>query len=435
MSMFNLRAIVCAALLLLPAVALGFDPRVIRVGDKLKITFFETMDLPDVPGLGKGSADDAKMRVFYQRLDLSGDFTVDASGAVTMPILGAVDAAGRSATQLRDGVLAALEKAVGRAGNVSVAILQRQPVFVTGSVRNPGAYAYIPGMIAIQAVALAGGAKRDVDLSSVASRVDRRNQADSASDRLRKALARKAVLSAARDGAASVTAPPALVKLVGQDGADALIDSEKKAARLRVQEKQNQLEQKKGAVSAIQSEIVVIQSHIADLATEIKSKGEQLTKMEGLLANKVVVDERVGVVRRDFLDLEGRRSENNILLTQTNSRLAQAQADVKATELTQRAQAEAEITQLEDQIAEADRMVQADESILNLANEPQPGAASSLHMEIIRVENSGAQVLSAADTTELAPGDVLKLGDEPTDTGVASTPPSGKSAVSGSAPN
>ena len=244
--MFNLRAIVCAALLLLPAVALGFDPRVIRVGDKLKITFFETMDLPDVPGLGKGSADDAKMRVFYQRLDLSGDFTVDASGAVTMPILGAVDAAGRSATQLRDGVLAALEKAVGRAGNVSVAILQRQPVFVTGSVRNPGAYAYIPGMIAIQAVALAGGAKRDVDLSSVASRVDRRNQADSASDRLRKALARKAVLSAARDGAASVTAPPALVKLVGQDGADALIDAEKKAARLRVQEKQNATGAKEG---------------------------------------------------------------------------------------------------------------------------------------------------------------------------------------------
>ena len=130
MRMFNLRAIVCAALLLLPAAALAFDPRMIRVGDKLKITFFETMDLPDVPGLGKGSSDDARMRVFYQRLDLSGDFTVDASGAVTMPILGAVDAAGKSAVQVRDSVLAALEKAVGRAGNASVAIIQRPPVFV-----------------------------------------------------------------------------------------------------------------------------------------------------------------------------------------------------------------------------------------------------------------------------------------------------------------
>ena len=102
-------------------------------------------------------------------------------------------------------------------------------------------------MIAIQAVALAGGVGRD-DMSGVAGMVDRKSQADGAAERLRKALARKAVLSAARDGAANVSAPPALVKLVGDDAAASLIDAEKKIVRLRLQEKQMQLQQKKGSV-------------------------------------------------------------------------------------------------------------------------------------------------------------------------------------------
>ena len=75
---------------------------------------------------------------------------------------------------------------------------------------------------------------------------------------------------------------------------------------------------------------------------------------------------------------------------------------MKATELAQRAEADAEIAQLDDQIAEADRLMRADESILSLANEAPPGAGSSPRMEIIRVESSGAQVLDAADTTEPA---------------------------------
>lgn len=432
MHMFNLRAVISALMLLLPAAALGLDPQMIRMGDKLKITFFETMDLPDAPGLGAGSADQSKLRVFYQRLDLSGEFTVDADGAVAIPILGSVDAAGKSSGQLRDSVLAALEKADGRAGNVSVAIVQRQPVFVTGAVRNPGAYAYIPRMIAIQALALAGGTKRDaVDLSQIMGFVDRKNQADIAFDRLRKALARKAVLSAARDGAQNVTPPPRLVKLVGQDAVKDLIDSEKKTVQLRSQAKQNQLEQKRGAVSAIQTEIVVIESNLSDLGAEIKSKSDQLAKMESLLANRVVVDERVGGVRRDFLDLQERRSQGNILLTQTKSRLAQAEADLRQAELTQRPEIEAEIAQLDEQIADAERSVHADESILSAANERLFGSMSKLRMEIIRLESSGPQVFSALDTTELSPGDVLKVEDEHVVPGAGSSPSPEKSGPSG----
>ena len=46
-----------------------------------------------------------------------------------------------------------------RSGRGPVA-LERQPVYVLGPVKNPGAYKYAPGMTVLHAVALAGGLDR-----------------------------------------------------------------------------------------------------------------------------------------------------------------------------------------------------------------------------------------------------------------------------------
>jgi protein involved in polysaccharide export with SLBB domain len=405
----------CAALL--SSGALGFDARTIREGDKLKITFFETMELPDVPGLERGSKD-AKMRVFYQRLDLSGDYAVDVGGAISIPVVGSVGAAGKSAEQVRDGVLAALEKTTGRRSNASVAIVQRQPVFVTGAVRHPGSYPYNSGMIAIQALALAGGPDR-VEFGQMLGLMERKDQTDLVRDRMARALARKAILTAARDGGRSAAPPPRLVELAGQDVAKDIFAQERKAVETRLEEKQADLAQKQQAAVATREEVSAIQGRLADLERQLAARHDRLQKMESLLAKQVVSDERVAETRRDLLDLQGRKSDYKVSLVQIQNRAAQLEAEVKNAETARRTEADAELSQLDQQIAQGERSVRAGEKALGLAAQRLNATESSQRLKIIRVESSGTRIFDADETTELAPGDVVMLGEEP---GVSATP-------------
>ena len=407
------RAVIYTLVLLLSGPAQALDTGLVRAGDKLKIIFFETMELPDVPTSERRSSDSSKMRVFYQRVDLSGEFIVEANGMVAIPILGSVEAAGKSPDRLRESALAALEKATGRAGNASVAIIQRQPVFVAGAARNPGSYAYFQGMIAAQALALAGGPERDnLEFSQTLSMLDRKDQSELVRDRQRKALARKAIFAALREGGKNTSAPPRLVELAGADRAAALIASEREAIELRQQAKQNELAKKQQAAAGIREEVAAIQSRLSEFDGQIKARADRLQKMESLFASKVVDDERVSTVRRDYMDLQGRHSEFKINLTQAANRLAAAETDLRQSQLSQRSEIEAEIAQLDDQIAEGERSIRANEQVMALAGQSMRSPALNRRMEILRVDKSGPQVLDADDMTELLPGDVLKVGTE-----------------------
>lgn len=89
---------------------------------------------------------------------LTGEFGVDDSGRIAVPMLGGVPAAGLSPQALGAAVAAALQRGgLVRAPSVSVEVIRYRPVFVLGEVNKPGEFPYQPGMTLLAAVALAGG--------------------------------------------------------------------------------------------------------------------------------------------------------------------------------------------------------------------------------------------------------------------------------------
>ena len=83
---------------------------------------------------------------------------IDAVGHLSMPILGDVEAAGKSLSQVK-AILRKLliAKNIMREPEVTVEVGEYRPVYVGGDVVKPGAYPYRPGMTARDAVALAEG--------------------------------------------------------------------------------------------------------------------------------------------------------------------------------------------------------------------------------------------------------------------------------------
>ena len=102
------------------------------------------------------SGDKLRIVVFGQDT-LSNNYTVDAQGAVTLPLVGAVEARGLTTSQLGGAIASRLRSGYVRDPSVAVEIETYRPFFVFGEVTFPGQYPYVPNMTVENAIAIAGG--------------------------------------------------------------------------------------------------------------------------------------------------------------------------------------------------------------------------------------------------------------------------------------
>ncbi len=107
-----------------------------------------------------------KLRVVvYGQDGLTNSYAVGAGGSITMPLIGAVPARGRTTAGLASEIAAKLRKGYIREPSVAVEVESYRPFFILGEVAAPGQYPYVPNMTVESAVAIAGGflprARRD----------------------------------------------------------------------------------------------------------------------------------------------------------------------------------------------------------------------------------------------------------------------------------
>jgi polysaccharide export outer membrane protein len=113
----------------------------------------------------KLDAGDKLRVVVYGQEGLTNTYAIDAGGSITMPLIGAVPARGRTPAGLASEITAKLRHGYIRDPSVAVEIESYRPFFILGEVAAPGQYPYVPNMSVESAVAIAGGfsprARRD----------------------------------------------------------------------------------------------------------------------------------------------------------------------------------------------------------------------------------------------------------------------------------
>ena len=99
-----------------------------------------------------------RLRVFvYGQPNLSRLYTVDHVGFISVPLIGAVKARGKTTFDVSATIKYRLGRKYVRDPQVTVDIHQNRPFFILGEVRSPGQYPYVSGMTVQSAVAIAGG--------------------------------------------------------------------------------------------------------------------------------------------------------------------------------------------------------------------------------------------------------------------------------------
>jgi polysaccharide biosynthesis/export protein len=95
--------------------------------------------------------------VVYGQEGLTNTYSISAGGTITMPLIGAVPARGRTPQGLAAEITARLRNGFIREPSVAVEVESYRPFFILGEVQAPGQYPYVPNMTAESAVAIAGG--------------------------------------------------------------------------------------------------------------------------------------------------------------------------------------------------------------------------------------------------------------------------------------
>jgi len=110
----------------------------------------------NAPAYRLDSGDKIKITVFGHE-DLSGEFEVDPSGKVSMPLIQYVQAQGLTPQEFESEIVGALRPDYLKNPTVTVEVLTSRPFYILGEVEEPGSYDYVSGLTILESVALAGG--------------------------------------------------------------------------------------------------------------------------------------------------------------------------------------------------------------------------------------------------------------------------------------
>lgn len=88
---------------------------------------------------------------------LSGNYQLDQSGQISLPLAGTIKAEGLTQSELEQLLAQKFSGSYLRNPKVTVTITSLQPYYMMGEVKNPGQFPYQSGLNVLTALAIAGG--------------------------------------------------------------------------------------------------------------------------------------------------------------------------------------------------------------------------------------------------------------------------------------
>jgi polysaccharide biosynthesis/export protein ExoF len=379
-------------------------------GDKLKIGFYERLDFDEE----KWGRQRPLRPAFQQRIELSGEYTVNDDGAISLPLLGSFSVTKRGGQELEAALADAIDSLIGRKGFVTIAAVERQPIYVLGPVKNPGAYKYVPGMTVLHVIALAGGLDRaTMEPWQRIEAVRETGKWNGAIERTTRLLARFAVLKSEQDGS-PVKIPPQLVHLIGEKEAKQIINEQVERRRPVVWERRSRESAAKVTVENATSEVESLAARIPSINETVRLRAERANSMRDLTKSNIVASPVLIQAQGDLSDVEERRQTALTALALAKQRLAAAEQDVARQQMAAQVELEREVTTTQQDIADGERELEASQGILEViktgsASHAKPLSEANMAYEVVRRSSQGTTVMSAIGTTILEPGDLVRI--------------------------
>ena len=381
------------------------DRNALSFGDRLRITFYESLS---VTLAEHGSGGDQAVATIFPRMDLSAEYSLDESGNLAIPKLGQFRAAGQTITSMQAALSAAFERVIGRSSDVHIAILERQPIYVLGTVRNAGTFKHVPGMTVLQALATAGGVNSGIGDTSRAiesiRETQRLRQTEAKLDRL---LVNQARLAAQRDGRDS------LAITTSKDGLKPLLAAAQVSLTVERARYQQQLSLAERQVGIARIELEAQNMRAGQLTSLLAKKSDRLHGLEGIAAHGSVSQLKLTDVGVDISETTARREDTRVALAQSERRLVEAEIALAKVQLDHAAGIDKELSATEQEIDDCMQAIVSMQAVSEVLRDSVSDAVTAPadvpFLRITRRIDDGLTVIPATETTALQPGDVVQV--------------------------
>ena len=350
---------------------------------------------------------------------LNGEYAISPSGRIALPLVGPVEAEGRTPQALAGEIAAALQKKTGLLAppDTTVEVVRYPSVFVTGSVERPGEFEFKPGLSVLQALAMAGGRVRRTDQSGGYSELEQIRYAGEIGRidlQLLQLSTRRARLEAELVENAEVDFETALQGRPLAGHAAQFVRDEQAIFEARRNAYQRQHNSLSELGTLFREEIKILGEKMVAQDRQIQIAEDELGNVAQLVKKGTVTKSRETGLERIVADLQASRLDLAVASMRAQQRLSETERDALSLEGVRRTEIGAELQKVNLEIDDLELRRGVTEQLLQAtgasllrrgqrAVEQQP-----LRFSVLRGADEAMRV-EASETTRLEPGDVLDV--------------------------
>lgn len=412
----------CSTIRLLCAVGLG----------ALLLLIWPGTTFADDAGYRVGSQDRLRIRVsewrpnsrdLFEWSALSNEFVVDASGALSLPIIGTLAVRDRTTDQIASLISERLKTTAGLVNPpaTAVEIVQYRPIYVVGAVERAGEYPFRPAMTVLQAISIAGGFQRS---ELTLGRFERDTIAAEGEIRVQQAqlsalLLRRDRLAAEAAGDTQLTFTEEAVRFAGGEGSEAL-QEERGLFSSRTQAVRSQRELLRQARTLLDEENGMLAAKTITQQRQQELIRRELANINALLSKGLAVSPRQLAVEQNLAQSESQALDLMLAaarVRQDISRTDRSLADLdnqRAIEIGRELrETQTVLVQVKAKISSLRLLVHESSSIAPALQDRKERALAQMRLSILRRQAASVTEFPADEATDLRPGDVLKIERAP----------------------
>lgn len=350
----------------------------------------------------------------YEWDAISGEYTINSSGFISLPLIGDIKAAGKSTSELSDVIADSLVKKIGtvKRPEIAIEITQYRPFYILGPVTRPGDYPFRPNLTVLQAVGIAGGFRRTADERPERESISGEGDLSVLQLTLSSYMTRLARLNAELADAKDITFP---AEITAQSSNPTVRDFIKQQTNIF----QSRKESMRSQLKAYEQLKVILNQEVASLNERAQSQQRQidLAKRErdavDTLMNKgLTVNARQSSLEQQLAQFESSKLDISTSILRAQQELSKADRDSLELRNKFKNEVSDEIHDVSLKMQETRERINTAQSLLSETDGYISKASdrnSRISYSIVRKVDGKVQEIAAEEATAVYPEDVIRV--------------------------
>ncbi|MCJ2121187.1 polysaccharide biosynthesis/export family protein [Methylobacterium sp. J-077] len=349
---------------------------------------------------------------------LTGEYSIDASGILSLPLIGQVDGLNKTTSELASIISERLRQSAGliQPPAVSLEVSQYRPFYILGQVDKPGEYSFRPGLLILQAISIAGGYRR-------ADRDQARTSRDLITTRgdLAATMTQQAGLLAARDRLAAESQDRERIDFSAQLQSRQSEPIVAQAMREQVlifnsrrQTLNSQIDMISKAKSFLEDEAKTLISKTDTQKKQVDLLRKDLAETGNMVSRGLVTTPRLLSAELNVVQYENALLDISVAASRNKQEIARSERSMVDMKNIRRDEILKDLREITTKLAETDGKIKTLRLSLLELEADEPGAItrdsqSKVVLRIIRRTGGQTREMVVGDTEAVEPGDIVQV--------------------------